>query len=301
MFKHNNSDNKENKIHEVFKEIGVELENKSDPVPEKKQIVSPNKVSAEEGINVNKGLAYLETNKVNLNDQDIEGLAGLVQVHQIDANRPKSKIESLGLAAFVTHLWMMYSNSLSLKDYQVLIVKEQKRRDPSKAWKKEEDDTELVKVNDVREFMDLLLRQHPIVLEQLFLSRRSDIEATRSIVDDFSLILERIKELDGMAKKLLAENKTARYIDVQKALNAAQDLYYKYTKEIKQRITFETLENHIEFIFSVIRDVPYLDATQKSQLFDDIAAQLQRSSNYFSDNPTVIDGSFTVKPEGMEE
>jgi len=222
----------------------------------------------------------------------VMALATAFETRDVD-ERKKTRVEYLGLGKFCVYLWMMHGSAMSISDYQKMLVKEQKRRDIDKAWDKTKK-SELINKDDIKRFLQVLVNQHPIVLQTLFMCRRADVEAMREIVDDFSLLLARIKSLYGLQEKLLSEGKTQRYLDTQKVLNSAQELYYKYTKEIKQRVTIDTLETHLDFIFTVIRDAHYLNANQKDKLLDDIAGELKRSSNYFSESD-IIEGSFEVK------
>ena len=249
-------------------------------------------VSAEDEERFSKALSYLEkTDEKDVDDEDVMALASNVTIQHKD--RKKTKIESLGLGKFCVYVWMMHGSTLSITDYKNMLVKEQKRRDIDKAWDKTKKD-ELVTNDDVKEFLEVLVNQHPIVLQTLFMCRRADVEAMREIVDDFSLLLARIKSLYGLQQKLLSEGKHQRYLEAQKVLNSAQELYYKYTKEIKQRVTVDTLETHLDFILNVIRDAYYINAAQKEKLFDDIANELRKSSTYFSESE-IIEGTFEIK------
>lgn len=259
--------------------------------PEKKEQYEQ-KVQEKDTERMELALQYIRDNNLgDLNGEELEGISEIVLANK-DGRGSVTNVEKKGLSRYLVHAWMMYGESIPVSEYRKLMIKRQKQMDPSKM--QQEEDPDFITEEDIKNFFTIIYRQPSLTLQRLFTSKNQVVDAVKELVDKYSLVIHRIGQLHGIAEKLKAENKTPQYLDVIKVLNTTEDLYHKYTKEIKQVITVQTLESHLIIILETIRDCGYLTGQQKQDLMDDINAALKKSSEYFDDGNTV-EANYKVK------
>jgi len=263
-----------------------------DLIDPKKKEQYEQKVTDDDQNRVETALQYIRENELgDLTGEELEGLSELVLAHK-DGRGSVTNVEKKGLSRYLVNAWMMYGESIPVPEYRKLLIKRQKQMDPNKMW--QEEDPDFITEEDIKSFFTVVYRQPSLTLQRLFTSKNQTIDAVRELVDKYALVLHRIGQLHGFAEKLKSEGKNAQYLEAVKVLNTTEDLYHKYTKEIKQVITVQTLESHLVIILEVIRDCGYMTKQQKQDLMDDINLALKKHSEYFDDGNTV-DATYRVK------
>jgi ribosomal protein S8 len=259
--------------------------------PEKKEQYEQ-KVQEKDTERMEIALQYIRENNLgDLTGEELEGISEVVLANK-DGRGSVTNVEKKGLSRYLVHAWMMYGESIPVSEYRKLMVKRQKQMDPNKMWS--EEDPEYITEEDIKSFFTVIYRQPSLTLQRLFTSKHQVVDAVKELVDKYSFVIHRIGQLHGLAEKLKSEGKIAQYMKAVDTLNKTEDLYHKYTKEIKQVITVQTLESHLIIILEVIRDCGYLSGQQKQDLMDDINVALRKSSEYFDDGNTV-DATYRVK------